>query len=92
MIQQIKKNSMKKMIVSAAVVVCIMLLSFGFLWNSIENAKSQVREFQSLVGKSVIMKGDTLLIIDSSLLGQSYILENGKTISVGLANKLKKVK
>ena len=46
---------------------------------------------KELVGEEVILKGDTLLVIDYSSFNDNVTLEDGRKISGELAKKLEKV-
>lgn len=50
---------------------------------------SEVEKIETLVGERIILKNDTLLIMDYSILNSNYTLEDGREISFELAKKLK---
>lgn len=42
----------------------------------------------SNIGNSIVLKNDTLMIIDYSFINSNYTLDDGRTISVELVDKL----
>ena len=47
-------------------------------------------EYKSMIGKSVVIKSDTLMIMDYSMINNNYTLSDGRKISFDLANLLVK--
>ena len=68
--------------------ICIVL---GILWvfSNYTNRK-EVREEK--IGESFILDGDTIQVVDYSLLKSTYTLQDGKEISVKLIDKLEQLK
>ena len=76
---------MKKMILIALGMIFLMAICATLLTNSL---KSEVGKIESKVGTKLILEKDTVMIIDYSLLKNSYTLSNGKEISFELVDKL----
>ena len=65
--------------------IFLMAICATLLTNSL---KSEVGKIKSKVGTKLILEKDTVMIIDYSLLKNSYTLSNGKEISFELVDKL----
>lgn len=52
-----------------------------------DNLEDRLVEYQELVGESVVVTGDTLVIIDYSFVNSNFILNNGATISKSYIDK-----
>lgn len=65
--------------------IFLMAICATLLTNSL---KSEVGKIESKVGTKLILEKDTVMIIDYSLLKNSYTLSNGKEISFELVDKL----
>jgi len=76
---------MKKMILITLGMIFLMAICVTLLTNSL---KSEVGKIESKVGTKLILEKDTVMIIDYSLLKNSYTLSNGKEISFELVDKL----
>lgn len=59
----------------------IIALAFSGFFRELEKVENNI-------GKSVVLNGDTLLIIDISIINGSYILENGTEINFTLPQKI----
>ncbi len=69
-------------------------LMFSIIDNGISSIQNDKNSADKLIGKEVVIKQDTLMITDYSMLDQTYTLNNGQKINKNLAPKilLKKVK
>ena len=56
------------------------------------NIGSEIEKVEAMVGTKVVLEKDTAIIIDYSILEESYTLSNGKEISFVLAQKLQVIK
>jgi len=71
------------------------ILSIGIIWGfnwvigQIENDNNTIK---NNVGMRIVVDKDTSLIVDYSMLHETYTLSNGKEISIDLAFKLKTFK
>lgn len=70
--------------------IVLLVASLYFLFTSVRtNAMAEVTMYESKLGQRVVLGGDTLLIIDYSILTETYMLSNGVRISAELINKQK---
>jgi hypothetical protein len=71
----------------------VMVVAWSFLMDKASNSiGGEIDKMKENVGQKVIIKNDTLMIIDYSLLNDNYTLEDGRTISSDLVSKLERVK
>ena len=80
-----------KTLLSLLFFIGIVYLFFYLLGDCSSDLISEIDKFQEAVGDTVVLQGDTLMIIDCSILNDSYTLEDGRTISYELVNKLERV-
>ena len=70
-----------------------MVVAWSFLMDKASNSiGGEIDKMKENVGKKVIIKNDTLMIIDYSLINDNYTLEDGRIISSDLVGKLERVK
>jgi len=69
------------LLVTAACIVAILAIGL----NSIQK---EFDEKEELIGKSVVIESDTLMILDWKMLNENYVLSNGLEISYKLAEGL----
>jgi len=50
--------------------------------------ETELNKYETRVGDKVILKGDTLMIIDYSFVESNFTLEDGRKISIELLDKL----
>lgn len=50
--------------------------------------EKELNKYETRVGDKVILKGDTLMIIDYSFIESNFTLEDGRKISIELLDKL----
>ena len=60
-----------------------------FIANISNGASNEIRSREKNIGKSVVLKKDTLTIIDYSFINNTYTLEDGRDISVELLETIK---
>jgi hypothetical protein len=77
------KNSMPALLM--LVIVVLISIAFGLIVNKVEDVTS---EYDSILNKEIILKSDTLLIIDCSIWDETVTLENGNKINYKLAKEL----
>lgn len=66
------------------------LFGTAYLITNISNgASNEIRIREKNIGKSVVLKKDTLTIIDYSFINNTYTLEDGRDISVELLETIK---
>lgn len=53
-----------------------------------DGVNEEVAKYENKVGERVVLKTDTLMIIDYSLLKNNFTLEDGREISFDLVDKL----
>lgn len=75
---------MKKYIICQ--VISFIFISAGIIIISYRVSKIE-EECKSLIGKEIILKKDTVIITDYSLIFDEYRLSNGAKISTEFANK-----
>ena len=80
---------MKKMTLITIGMVILLAVCWTLLMN---NLNSEVDKIKVKIGSKLILEKDTVMIIDYSLLKNSYTLSNGKEISFDLVEKLPIVK
>lgn len=51
--------------------------------------KKNIEKIESNIGKNIILQGDTLMVVDYSIINNSYTLEDGRSIDIKLVDKLK---
>ena len=74
----------------AILIVIFMSLLIGNILNSTrQELEKEVIKIESNLGKKLFIDGDSLTIIDYSLLNETYNLSNGKSVSFKLVEKLK---
>jgi hypothetical protein len=49
--------------------------------------ETELNKYKKMVGEKVILKDDTLMIIDYSLVESNFTLEDGRKISIELLNR-----
>ena len=80
---------MWKKIIILGIIVLTIVITFVMLSHSLTNAITDlVAEVEVNVGESLILNNDTLIIVDYSLLNNTYKLDNGVDINFELAEKL----
>ena len=70
---------MKEISISGPVII-FLILYFVFIAPTYNKNKSKI-------GEEIIFSGDTLMIVHYRFLSKSYILEDGREISIKLINK-----
>lgn len=53
--------------------------------------EESIEEYQVVVGNSVVLQGDTLLVIDYSFTDSNFTLEDNRTIAIELYRKLEHI-
>ena len=80
------------MLISSIVsIVCIFIVCI-YIKNIFTDFSSEANKAKEIIGEQVILKGDTLMIMDYSSFGNTYKLEDGREVSFELVKKLKKIK
>lgn len=79
---------MKNLVGGIVVYLALVALVVVVVHNIIEGFSETDSSMKNMVGNEVVIKGDTLMIIDYSMLSGSFVLEDGRKISVELAEKL----
>jgi len=73
---------------SLAILALLIILVYSLM--GVDTTGVELYEgYQNQVGTKIIIKEDTLMIIDFSFINSTYILDDGRTISVELVKKLK---
>jgi len=75
---------MKGLIIGAVVAIVICIGMMAFCVNGINKIEAKV---SNKVGQKVIVGNDTLVIVDYSMLGETYKLSNGTDISISFVDK-----
>lgn len=74
-------------------VVIIIILSFilvpTLLIKGGKKIDSEIKDLKSYVGKNVVIKEDTLMIMKLSVINNAYVLEDGREISIDLVKNKK---
>ena len=82
----------KKIVIIFCVLVAIMLCLLVFITRNVylaaEDVYVEIVDINTHIGESILLKGDTLLIMDYSSFDNSYKLDDGRTINTDLAKKL----
>jgi hypothetical protein len=86
-----KKEILKVIVIIMLWIGFITIISLAFNECNKEFFK-EVNKLESRIGTKVIINKDTLLIIDCSILNNSYTLEDGREISYKLIEKLENEK
>ena len=60
-----------------------------FIANISNGANNEIKSREKNIGKSIVLKKDTLTIIDYSFINNTYTLEDGRDISVELLETIK---
>jgi hypothetical protein len=91
------KNRIKELIINNSFVILVIVIGAvmialvpsiaHYLGSPIDEKINKMKEN---VGQKVIIKNDTLMIIDYSFLNSNYTLEDGRGISVDLVDKLER--
>lgn len=68
-----------KQVVIAGVVIFVIWV--GILFGASVLLSDGVRDFEEMVGRRVVLEGDTLLVTNFSLVNGSYFLSNGVEVS-----------
>lgn len=71
------KNDMKKLIIMIIILTACLIILWLYSMNRIVDLFDKANE---PVGKEMVIKGDTLLIMDYKFLGNSYLLEDGREV------------
>jgi len=80
-----------KSFLGALFFVGVIILFFYLLKDCSDNMFDEIDNFQGVVGDTIIFQNDTLMIIDCSILNNSYTLEDGRTINSELVSKLGRI-
>lgn len=92
-------NIMKKFIIAMFIITFLIILGYFVFWGVVAvkvidvagEFNSKTESLKELVGESVIIKDDTLLIIDYSSINNTFTLDDNRTVDVNLVKKLKKI-
>ena len=77
-----------KVLLTLITLIIVAAMIVGGLYLIVDGIETiEVRSAKNL-GKHIVIKGDTLMIIDHSILLENYTLDNGTTISASLVDKL----
>lgn len=64
------------------------IILFSFSMNKCSTSfETELNKYETRVGDKVILKGDTLMIIDYSFVESNFTLEDGRKISIELLDK-----
>lgn len=88
---------MRKFVLAIFIIAFLMVGLYFVFWgtviktgvdqyNKYEGSKEELKE---LVGEEILMKGDTLMVVDYSVVNGTVTLDNGKEVSSELVQKLK---
>ncbi len=81
---------MRKAIIAGAVLFCLMIVFLVFLMQGINSQyKNHIDKVQLNIGKKVILYKDTLLIINYSIIDNTYTLSNGVKVASELIEQIK---
>jgi len=82
-------NFVKSFIVLTLVVMVLVIGFYVFVAKTvITKVGDEKTKFSEMVGEQVILKGDTLMITDYSIIENDLMLESGQSISYELGKKL----
>ena len=80
---------MKTMLVSVGVLMFLLLVGYFVVVNYAVNEYNSIdSNLKELVGEQIIIKDDTLMVIDYSILNNTVTLDDGREVNVGLVKKL----
>ena len=79
---------MKTGIFGAVLFVGLVLLLAMYANKCSESLETELNKYETRVGDKVVLKGDTLMIIDYSFVESNFTLEDGRKISIELLDKL----
>ncbi len=84
------KISKETLSISMVIILFIILFTISSIaFKACKNEfEKEVDNLESRIGTKIIINQDTLLIIDCSILNNSYTLEDGREISYKLVKKL----
>lgn len=81
---------------SKFLIIVLTTVTIGVIANFIKdiggfekNIRSNIDENKNFIGEKILLNKDTFLIIDYSIINSNYTLDDGKTINIELAKKLK---
>lgn len=69
----------------AGIILFLYIFFALVIFNAVDD---EMTESNELIGESLVLKNDTLMIIDQSFINNTYTLENGSEISKELGEKL----
>lgn len=80
-------------IISRNIIFYILGLFFlGAIFYSVHSTTNEwekgINSIESLLGKSIVWKSDTLIVVDYSILNNTYTLEDGTVINMAIIEKL----
>jgi len=67
-------------------VIIIVALAFLVYNKLIKTVEEEENKYKQHLGKSVVLRKDTLLIVDYSLVKEVYILQDGRAIHYSIVN------
>ena len=79
---------MKTRIFGAVLFVVWVLLLVMYANTCSSSLETELNKYETRVGDKVILKGDTLMIIDYSFMESNFTLEDGRKISIELLDNL----
>lgn len=83
------KNIIKYLVGFSISAAIISLLFYYILFKMfIGLVKTELNDYNNMLGKDVIFKSDTLTIVDYSILKNVYISDEGKELNMDLVKKL----
>lgn len=74
--------------IMVVLIVLFYYLIFHMIFSVVDKVDATIDANKELVGESVVINKDTLMIINYDVIHNEYDLKGGETISVELANKL----
>lgn len=70
-------------------IITILYFGISFINDRIHKSTEKIKQYKSTIGTSVILKSDTLMVIDYSELYETLTLDNNQEISIELYKKIK---
>lgn len=78
---------MKKLVILGAILMLLTIILLSSLWNrAIEKLDKEQKALESNLGWKIIIVGDTLTIVDYSIIDDTYTLSDGRKVSTALAD------
>lgn len=78
---------MKVILYLLALVASVCFFIYGVFKMGSDLSDDHEKKYTNMVGKRVLIDKDSVMIVDYSILHETYTLSNGKTVSINLIKK-----